>query len=65
MAGRVMELAGQTKLGKGEKAVRHDERNRASKSVRDGLLDKQRQRQRKKVDDVCVKLCIIQLFRLN
>ncbi|KAF7355220.1 hypothetical protein MSAN_01437800 [Mycena sanguinolenta] len=42
LAGRVLELSGQAKLGKGERSVREGERNKASKRVREGMLDKQK-----------------------
>src|SRR5882762_7039230 len=41
LAGRVLELAGQAKLGQGEKAVRSKERNHAAKRVREGIANKQ------------------------
>lgn len=55
LEGRVLEAAGKAKLGKGEAIVRHAERNRAAKHVRDGLLDKQRERHEKKIEEV--RLC--------
>ncbi|EIW61745.1 uncharacterized protein TRAVEDRAFT_70032 [Trametes versicolor FP-101664 SS1] len=51
LEGRVLEAAGKAKLGKGEAIVRHAERNRAAKHVRDGLLDKQRERHEKKIEE--------------
>ncbi|KAJ7068187.1 hypothetical protein C8F01DRAFT_597037 [Mycena amicta] len=51
LAGRVMELAGGAKLGKGEKRVREGERNKASKQVREGLLRKQKERQVQQLDE--------------
>ncbi|KAH8830841.1 hypothetical protein DL96DRAFT_1594514 [Flagelloscypha sp. PMI_526] len=50
-AGRVEELAGHTKLGQGEKSIRKAERNKAAKSVRDGLIAKQKQRHEQKVQE--------------
>ncbi|KAF8517184.1 hypothetical protein BU17DRAFT_76496 [Hysterangium stoloniferum] len=44
LAGRVLEIAGESKLGKGEKIVRQKEKQRASKSVRDGMERKQKER---------------------
>lgn len=44
LTGRVLELRGDAKLGKGEVLVRREERNHASKSVREGLLSKENQR---------------------
>lgn len=52
LAGRVLEAAGKVKLGKGEKAVRSSERNRAAKHVRDGLLSKQKERNEKMLEEV-------------
>lgn len=42
LQGRVLELASSAKLGKGDKAIRNAERNKASKRVREGLLAKQK-----------------------
>jgi hypothetical protein len=52
LAGRVLELTGQAKLGKGEKSVREGERNKAAKRVRDGMLDKQKERQTQQLEEV-------------
>jgi hypothetical protein len=54
MEGRVLELSGSSKLGQGEKMVRAQERDKASKRVRDGLLDKQKQRRERLVQEVIV-----------
>ncbi|KAF9452472.1 hypothetical protein P691DRAFT_221721 [Macrolepiota fuliginosa MF-IS2] len=51
LAGRVMELAGGAKLGKGEKAVRNAEKNKASKRVREGLAQKQREREKQELEE--------------
>ncbi|KAI0751323.1 hypothetical protein C8Q80DRAFT_1156638 [Daedaleopsis nitida] len=51
LAGRVMEAAGKVKLGKGEAAVRQAEHNRAAKHVRDGLLEKKKERQQKELEE--------------
>ncbi|KAI0069090.1 hypothetical protein BV25DRAFT_1925886 [Artomyces pyxidatus] len=51
LAGRVLELAGSAKLGKGEKAVRAKERDKAAKRVRDGMLEKQTERRHKQVQE--------------
>ncbi|CAK5275564.1 unnamed protein product [Mycena citricolor] len=51
LSGRVLELSGQAKLGKGEKSVRQGERNKASKRVREGLLSKQKERQAQKLEE--------------
>ena len=54
MEGRVLELAGNSKLGRGEKMVRAQERDKASKRVREGLLEKQKQRREKVIQEVTV-----------
>ena len=54
-AGRVLELAGDSKLGKGERNVRQDERNKASKRVRDGIMAKQKEKDINLLNEVCVK----------
>ncbi|KAF8484948.1 hypothetical protein DFH94DRAFT_689310 [Russula ochroleuca] len=51
MEGRILELSGSSKLGQGEKVVRAQERDKASKRVREGLLDKQKQRREKQVQE--------------
>ncbi|KAG6855115.1 hypothetical protein C0991_006044 [Blastosporella zonata] len=50
LAGRVLELSGTAKLGKGEKSVREKERNKASKRVREGLKEKQKERARQELE---------------
>jgi hypothetical protein len=52
MTGRVMELAGKSSLGKGERLVREVERNKASKRVRDGMVLKQKEREQKTLEEV-------------
>ncbi len=52
LAGRVLELTGQAKLGKGEKSVREGERNKAAKRVREGMLEKQKERQKQQLEEV-------------
>ena len=54
MEGRILELAGNSKLGQGEKVVRAQERDKASKRVREGLLEKQKQRREKMIQEVIV-----------
>jgi hypothetical protein len=54
MEGRILELSGSSKLGQGEKIVRAQERDKASKRVREGLLEKQKQRREKLVQEVAV-----------
>ena len=56
LAGRVLELAGDSKLGKGERSIRQEERNQASKRVRDGMMAKQKERDVKLLDEVCIRL---------
>ncbi|KAH9179892.1 hypothetical protein EDB89DRAFT_527592 [Lactarius sanguifluus] len=51
LEGRVLELAGSSKLGQGEKTVRAKERDKASKRVREGMLEKQKQRREKLVQE--------------
>ncbi|OCH93591.1 hypothetical protein OBBRIDRAFT_811049 [Obba rivulosa] len=51
LAGRVLEVSGQVKLGKGEAAVRAAEHNRAAKRVRDGIAEKQKERGQKELEE--------------
>jgi hypothetical protein len=53
LSGRVLEVAGKTKFGKGEVAVRAAERNKASKQVREGLLRKKTEREKQQLEEVC------------
>ena len=52
LQGRVLELAGRAKLGKGEKVVRGKEHARASKAVRDGIEVKRVERKGKALTEV-------------
>ena len=52
LAGRVLELAGESKLGKGETSVRVAERNKAAKHVREGLVRKQHERETAQLEEV-------------
>jgi len=52
LEGRVLELAGSAKLGKGEHIVRSGEHRRAAKRVREGLADKKQERQKKELEEV-------------
>lgn len=52
LAGRVLEISGGAKLGKGETRVRQDEIHKASKRVREGLLAKQQERRVAKLEEV-------------
>ncbi|KAF4602158.1 hypothetical protein EYR40_005362 [Pleurotus pulmonarius] len=51
LAGRVLELAGESKLGKGETSVRVAERNKAAKHVREGLVRKQHERETAQLEE--------------
>ncbi|KAK0468305.1 uncharacterized protein EV420DRAFT_1473999 [Desarmillaria tabescens] len=53
LAGRILELNGDAKLGRGEKSVRQAERNKASKRIRAGLLEKEKQRQKAQLEEAC------------
>lgn len=52
LAGRVLELAGEAKLGKGESMFRREQRNKAAKRVRDGLLRKKSEKEQKTLEEV-------------
>ena len=52
LAGRILELTGDAKLGQGEKIVRRKEHGRAAKRVREGLDDKRVERQEKQLAEV-------------
>jgi len=56
LAGRILELTGESKLGKGEKSVRQAEKQKASKSVREGLARKQKEVEKLKVEEVTLFL---------
>ncbi|KAG2135917.1 uncharacterized protein EDB93DRAFT_797105 [Suillus bovinus] len=51
LSGRVLELAGKAKLGKGEVSIRAAERNKASKRVREGLLRKKGEREKQQLEE--------------
>ncbi|KAF8974230.1 hypothetical protein BDZ97DRAFT_1899971 [Flammula alnicola] len=51
LAGRVLELTGGAKLGKGEKLVRDAEKNKAAKRVREGLAHKQKERSKQELEE--------------
>ncbi|KIJ56731.1 hypothetical protein M422DRAFT_149073, partial [Sphaerobolus stellatus SS14] len=51
LAGRVLELAGETKLGKGEGDVRAAEKRKAAKRIRDGMMSKQMEREKAALDE--------------
>lgn len=52
LAGRVLELSGGAKLGKGEKSVREKERNKAAKRVREGIVEKQKEKGKQELEEV-------------
>jgi hypothetical protein len=52
LTGRVLELAGEAKLGRGESVFRQEQRNKAAKHVRDGLIRKQREQEQKALEEV-------------
>ncbi|EPQ59299.1 hypothetical protein GLOTRDRAFT_70611 [Gloeophyllum trabeum ATCC 11539] len=51
LEGRLLELAGEVKLGKGEKSVKTAERNKAAQKVRLGMLSKQKERDGKQLEE--------------
>ncbi|KAG1833049.1 hypothetical protein EV424DRAFT_1014057 [Suillus variegatus] len=51
LSGRVLEIAGKAKLGKGEVDIRAAERNKASKRVREGLLRKKDEREKQQLEE--------------
>ncbi|KAJ3542529.1 hypothetical protein NMY22_g3485 [Coprinellus aureogranulatus] len=51
LEGRVLELTGGARLGKGEHTVRSGEHRKAAKRVREGLADKKRERQEKELEE--------------
>ena len=52
LAGRILELTGNAKLGKGEQHVYETERKRAAKRIREGIAQKQRQRTKQELEQV-------------
>lgn len=52
LAGRVRELTGEAKLGKGENVFRQEQHNKAAKRVRDGLIRKQKEQEQKALEEV-------------
>jgi hypothetical protein len=56
LAGRVLEVSGDVKLGKGENVVRETERNKAAKRVREGLLSKKKETEKRELEEVCDQL---------
>lgn len=58
LAGRLLEMSAGVKLGQGEKVVREAERNKAAKRVREGLLDKKRERGKKELEEARSTYCV-------
>jgi len=56
LAGRILELTGEAKLGKGEKSVREAEKLKAAKRVREGLSQKQKERHEQELEEVSLVL---------
>lgn len=56
LAGRVLELTGEAKLGKGESIFRREQRSKAAKRIRDGLVRKQREKEQKALEEVLFAL---------
>jgi hypothetical protein len=54
LEGRALELAGKTKLGKGELVVRQAERDLAAKRVRLGIEGKHKERAKKELEAVSI-----------
>lgn len=65
LEGRVLELTGSAKLGKGEHSVRSDEHRRAAKRVREGLADKKHERQQKELEEVCNEFTCFHMIDLT
>ena len=65
LEGRIMELSGNSKLGQGEKTVRAQERDKASKRVREGMLEKQKQRREKLVQEVTALIHLIDFLLME
>lgn len=57
LAGRVLEVAGKAKLGKGEGTVRTLEQKRAAKRVREGIALKQKERNQRELEEVRFRKC--------
>lgn len=56
LAGRVLELAGEAKFGKGESTFRQEQRNKAAKRIRDGLIRKQGEQEEKALEEVLIAM---------
>jgi hypothetical protein len=57
LSGRVLELVGAAKLGKGEKSIQIEERNKAAKRVREGIKKKQSHKLKAQLEEVC--FCVL------
>lgn len=62
--GRVFELATAAKMGKGETTVRKQEHNKAPRRIREGIIDKRRERNQAKLEEVS-SIILIKLKRGN
>jgi len=65
LEGRVLELAGAAKLGKGDISVRKDEKNKAAKRLRDGMAAKAEIRSQQELEKVGVALYTVYPLRLS
>ena len=57
LEGRILEMTGAAKLGKGEHVIRSEEHRRAAKRVREGISEKRQERQRKELEQVSPGMC--------
>jgi hypothetical protein len=55
LEGRVLEVAGKARFGKGEKSVRDAERNKASKRVREGISEKRQEKAKQELEEVGIR----------
>lgn len=51
LEGRILEVAGKAKFGKGENLVRDAERNKASKRVREGISEKRQEKAKQELEE--------------
>lgn len=56
LAARVLELSGGARLGKGERYIVEKERKKAAKHVREGLLEKQKAREKQELEEVSIQV---------
>jgi uncharacterized membrane protein YebE (DUF533 family) len=59
LAGRILELTGNARLGKGEQQVYETERKKAAKRVREGIAQKQRQKTKQELEQVRSHLILV------